>query len=130
VAGTLAAVAGSLALAGVFSPPGGGSAFAHVRLRGVGGAAADADLRALRAGTGVRLSVDGLPASGSRVYQLWCVAENGDWISGGTFRVDERGRARVSLTSAARPGEYEIMLVTRRDDRARGRRVLAGKVDY
>ena len=130
VAGAVAAIAGALVLAGVFSSPRNDSAFGHVRLHGSGGAAADADLRALRAGTGVRLSARGLPAAGGRVYELWCVPGKGRWISGGTFRVDERGRAQVSLTSAARPGEYELMLVTRRTDGARGRRILAGKVEY
>jgi hypothetical protein len=98
--------------------------------RKLSGAVADADLRALRAGTGENLSVRGLPAGRGHVYELWCVADRRRWISGGTFRVDAHGRARISLTSAARPGEYELMLVTRRSDGERGRRVLAGNVDY
>jgi anti-sigma factor RsiW len=130
VAGAAAALVGALALAGVFSSSGDESAFARVSLHGAGGAAAEADLRALRAGTGVHLTASGLPAGRGRVYELWCVADNGHWISGGTFRVDDRGRARVSLTSAARPGEYEVMLVTRRAGNDRGRRVLVGKVEY
>jgi anti-sigma factor RsiW len=129
-AGAAAAIAGALALAGVFSPSGGESAFGHVELRGTGGATAAADLRALRAGTGVHLSVSGLRPARGRFYELWCVADDGRWISGGTFRVDDRGRARVSLTSAARPGEYEVMLVTRRAEGERGRRVMAGRVEY
>jgi anti-sigma-K factor RskA len=129
-AAAAAAVAGALVLSGLFSSSSDESAFAHVRLHGAGGATADAYLRALRAGTGVRLSVAGLPATRGRVYELWCVADDGRLISGGTFRVDKRGRAHVSMTSAARPGEYELMLVTRRSDGERGRRVLAGKVDY
>ncbi len=130
VAGAVVAIAGALVLAGVFSSSRDDSAFGHVRLHGSGGAAADADLSALRAGTGVRLSARGLAAKGGRVYELWCVPDEGRWISGGTFRVDQRGQANVSLTSAARPGEYELMVVTRRTDGARGRRILAGKVEY
>jgi anti-sigma factor RsiW len=129
-AATVAAVVGVLALAGVFSSSGGESAFAHVRLRGTGGATAEADLRALKAGTGVHLAASGLPTGSGGVYELWCVKDDGRWISGGTFRVDNRGRARVSLTSAARPGEYEVMLVTKRAGGARGPRVLAGRVAY
>jgi len=128
-AGAVAAAVGALALAGVFSSSGGESAFGHVRLTGAGGARADADLRALRAGTGVHLSVAGL-AGRNRVYELWCVPDAGRWISGGTFRVDRDGRARVSLTSAARPGEYETMLVTRRTGGRVGKRVMVGKVEY
>jgi anti-sigma factor RsiW len=130
IAGAAAAVVAALALAGVFSSSGGESAFAHVHLSGPGGATARADLRALRAGTGVQLSASGLPVGRGQVYELWCVADDGRWISGGTFRVDEHGHARVSLTSAARPGEYEVMLVTSRTSGDRGPRVLAGRVGY
>jgi hypothetical protein len=130
VAGAVAAVVGALALAGVFSPSGKDSAFGHVRLSGTGGGWAYANLRALRAGTGVDLSVKGLSPARGRVYELWCIEDDGAWISGGTFRVDKHGRARVSLTSAARPGEYEVMLVTRRTGEKRGSRVLGGKVEY
>jgi anti-sigma-K factor RskA len=84
------------------------------------------------AGTRVRLRAGGL--RDGRMYELWCVREDGRWVSGGTFRVDRRGRARVSLTSAARPGDYEVMLVTRRSERKRegerGEHVLRGRVEY
>jgi anti-sigma-K factor RskA len=129
VAAAVVAV-GSLALTEVFSTPGEGSAFGHVRLRGVGGAWAKADLRAARAGTDVQLSAAGLPTDRSVVYELWCVTDDGRWISGGTFRADRRGAARVSLTSAARPGDYELMLITRRTEGRRGSRVLSGTVAY
>ena len=55
------------------------------------------------------------------------MTDDGHWISGGTFRADRHGRARAALTSAARPGEYELMLITRRPDR---RRVMSGRVEY
>jgi anti-sigma-K factor RskA len=117
----------ALAVAGVFSSSSDESDFARVRLEGSTGAVATADLRALRAGTGVRLSVRGLPTRREAVYELWCVTDSGRWISGGTFRVDREGRARVALTSAARPGDYDLMLITRRADR---RRIMAGRVSY
>ena len=131
-----AAVAG-LALGGVFGSGSQDQEFGHVRLTGTARASearADADLRAVRAGTGVSLRVSGLPAAHGQVYELWCVPDDGRWISGGTFRVDQRGRARVTLTSAARPGDYELMLVTRRPTRGgeglRGASVLTGQVEY
>ena len=128
-----AAVAG-LAVAGVFGTDSGDEEFGHVRLTGATGASADADLRAVRAGTGVSLRASGLPTVRGHVYEVWCIRDDGRWISGGTFRADARGRARVTLTSAARPGDYKRMLVTRRPARGgeglRGPRVLAGRVEY
>jgi anti-sigma-K factor RskA len=129
-AGALAATALVLALAGVFSSSPGDTEFGHVRLHGAGAAMAEADLTAVRAGTSVRMSVSGLPGGGGVVYELWCVPDDGRWISGGTFRVDDEGRAHVSLTSAARPGDYEVMHVTRRGDGTRGQPVLSGNVEY
>jgi anti-sigma factor RsiW len=130
LAGAAAAVVAVLALAGIFSGSDEDSAYGHVSLRGAGGANAYAKLRVVRAGTGVDLSVRGLPARRGRLYEVWCVGDDGRWISGGTFRVDSRGAARVSLTSAARPGEYELMLVTRPSGKERGQRVLRGTVEY
>lgn len=130
LAGAAAAVVAALALAGVFSGSDGDSAYGHVSLRGSGAAKAYAKLRALREGTGVSMSVRGLPAGRGRLYEVWCVGDDGRWISGGTFRVDRGGGARVSLTTAARPGEYETMVVTRPRGRDRGQRVLSGKVEY
>jgi anti-sigma-K factor RskA len=124
------AAAAALALAGAFSTSREGSEFGHVRLRGTGAAVAEADLRAVRAGTNVRLSTSGLPGDRGAVYELWCVTDEGRWISGGTFRVDRHGAARVSLTSAARPGDYELMVITRRAGRDRGRRVVSGTIAY
>ncbi len=122
----VAAAAVVLLLSGALSSSEDEEAFGHVDLRG-GGATAEADLRAVRAGTRVDLSVAGLPAGSEPMYQLWCIPDKGRWISGGTFRVDARGRARVRLTSAAKPGDYERIVITRGD---RGARVLAGGVVY
>ena len=133
VAATGAAAVAGLALAGVFESDS-DETFGYVSLRGTAGAKAYADLRAVRAGTGVSLRARGLPAERGHVYEVWCVRDNGRWVSGGTFRADARGRARVTLTTAARPGDYKVMLVTRRPARGgeglRGPRVLAGRVKY
>jgi anti-sigma-K factor RskA/putative zinc finger protein len=131
-AAAAAATVGLLALAGVFEAAKPDRAFGHVRLQGAAsGTRAYADLRAVRAGTGVDLRVRGLTAGGGRVYEVWCIPDNGRWISGGTFHVDGRGRARVKLTSAARPGDYELMLVTQRPaGESRGTPVLRGRVEY
>jgi anti-sigma-K factor RskA len=137
VAAAAAAMVAVLALAGVFGSPAGEPAFGYVRLAGTATAAdgsGHADLHAVRAGTRVRLEARGLPAGRSHVYELWCVPDDGRWISGGTFRVDGRGDAQVTLSSAARPGDYELMLVTRRPERRAegkpGATVLEGRVEY
>ena len=132
----VAAVAG-LALAGVFGSGSDEGTFGEVHLAGTvqaSSATANAQLHAVRAGTGVTLRVSGLPPVHGQVYELWCIPDDGRWISGGTFRVDGRGGARVTLTSAARPGDYERIVVTRRPARGReglrGASVLAGRVEY
>jgi hypothetical protein len=125
-AAAVAVTAGALVLSGALSSSDDEEAFGHVYLRG-GGAAAEADLRAVREGTRVDLSVTGMPPGPTPVYELWCIPDKGRWISGGTFRVDARGRAHVRLTSAARPGDYERIVITRGP---RGARVLDGGVVY
>jgi hypothetical protein len=137
VAAAGVAAAAGLALAGVFDSGSESGTFGEVHLAGTAqasSATANAKLHAVRAGTGVTLRVSGLPPAHSQVYELWCIPDDGRWISGGTFRVDGRGGARVTLTSAARPGDYERMLVTRRPARgvegSRGAGVLAGRVEY
>ena len=137
IAAAGAAALAGLALVGVFDSGSEHEAFGQVRLAGTArasGATANAQLHAVRAGTGVNLRVSGLPPVRGQVYELWCIPDDGRWISGGTFRVDGRGGAHVTLTSAARPGDYERMLVTRRpaggSEGSRGTSVLAGRVEY
>jgi hypothetical protein len=93
------------------------------------GARATAALRAVDAGTSVRLSVSGLERPRAGTYELWCVADDGRWLSGGTFRVDRSGKADVELTSAAKPGDYHRVVLTRRaaDER---QVVMAAEVSY
>jgi anti-sigma factor RsiW len=120
------AVVATLVATGTFSSS--DEAFGHVYMAR-GEATAKADLRAVRAGTHVKLTVRGLDGGARGPYELWCIGDGGAWISGGSFRVDSSGHADVELTSAARPGDYHRMLVTRPadDDRAV---VLAGHVEY
>jgi anti-sigma-K factor RskA len=126
VAATAAAV-GALVVAGVFSSSE-AEAFGHVEMRGRDGGA-NAQLRSVRAGTEMRLKVWGLARARPGMYEVWCISEKGRWVSGGTFDVDRDGRAEVELTTAARPGDYERMLVTRGSKDRRGV-VLAGRVEY
>jgi Anti-sigma-K factor rskA/Putative zinc-finger len=120
------AVAVTLVVSGVFSSS--DESFGSVHMAR-GGDTAEADLKAVRAGTEVRLTVHAPSWRPDWTYELWCIPDKGPWISGGSFRVDQSGRANVELTSAARPGDYERMLVTRPagDDR---KVVLAGHVEY
>jgi anti-sigma factor RsiW len=127
LAGAAAVAVGALAVAGVFSSSP-AEAFGHVDMKGREGGAS-AELRAVRAGTEMRLEVWGLDRARPGAYEVWCISEKGRWVSGGTFNVDRDGRAAVELTSAARPGHYHRMLVTRGPRDQRGV-VLAGRVEY
>jgi anti-sigma-K factor RskA len=96
-------------------------------------ARASADLRVLDAGTHVNLSVRGLRGQPDSVYELWCIRDDGVKISAGTFRTDSAGRADVSLTTAAVPGEYHRLSVERKafsPATQGGERVMAGEIDY
>jgi anti-sigma factor RsiW len=78
------------------------------------------------AGTVVHLIVQGLPADQDVVYEVRCDGPN--WsASAGTFRVNRRGRAYASLSTAARPGEYESIRIVRK---AHGREtaVMRGRI--
>jgi anti-sigma-K factor RskA len=80
------------------------------------------------AGTRVKLNARGLPAR--RMYELWCVREDGRWVSGGTFRTAANGRAEAMLTAAVRPGDYHVMVVTRHHDGEHGPALLRGRLRY
>jgi len=105
----------------------------RVGLTGAGpapAAAGEAKLYPGETGTGVHLAVSGLdPAAYD--YELWCVRDDGWKISAGTFRVDARGKADVSLTTAAKPNEYDSLSIQARprgSDASRGPRVLTGRI--
>jgi Anti-sigma-K factor rskA/Putative zinc-finger len=130
VAAALVTLAVTAALNGSSSEP------AHVysaALRGSAiapGARAYARLASESSGTRVRLYVHGLQPAPGAVYELWCIGDNGERISAGTFRVDSSGGAEVSLTTAARLGDYHRLSVERTVARGRGQRVLAGSIAY
>ena len=133
----LALAAIALAIAWPFGggDRGGNSAYASVQLGGVapaGDAGAMAWLAEVPAGTKVRLEASGLPRGRPGEYELWCIRADGRWVSGGTFRAGSDGRAKAELTAAVRPGDYHLMVVTRRGANAgeRGPAVLRGRVRY
>jgi anti-sigma-K factor RskA len=81
------------------------------------------------AGTRVRLRAGGL--RNGRMYELWCVREDGSWVSGGTFRAGGGGRAEAVLTAAVRPGDYHVVVVTRHaEEPGHGRALMRGPLEY
>jgi hypothetical protein len=97
-----------------------------VVLTGAWGAKGKAALVPKKNGTEVHLVVDNLPVNRDIVYEVRCIA--GDWsASAGTFRTDRRGRAYAVLTTAARPGEYELIKVERKMN-GRSKEVMTGKI--
>jgi anti-sigma-K factor RskA len=112
----------------------GTAAYATVSLdpRAGGAGAATAWLDEVPAGTRIRLETRGLPANAQ--YEVWCIATDGRWVSGGTFRADRDGRVEAELTAAVQPGDYHRMVVTRRPKGAgeaeRGQAVLGGELRY
>jgi anti-sigma-K factor RskA len=112
----------------------GTAAYATVSLdpRAGGTGAATAWLDEVPAGTRIRLETRGLPANAQ--YEVWCIATDGRWVSGGTFRADRDGRVEAELTAAVQPGDYHRMVVTRRPKGAgeaeRGQAVLGGELRY
>ncbi len=109
-------------------------AYASADLRGRGPGSARAQVTAVPAGTQIELSARRLPARPGGVYEVWCVASDGRWVSGGTFRVQGDGRARAELTAAVQPGDYHRIVITRgARDAAEGRRgdaLLEGRLVY
>jgi anti-sigma-K factor RskA/putative zinc finger protein len=97
------------------------------------GATASAELRVFASGTHVRLDVHGLRGTPDTVYELWCLRDDGEKVSAGTFRTDASGSADVNLTTAAVPGEYHRLGVERRTlapGSKPGIAVMAGEIQY
>jgi anti-sigma-K factor RskA len=107
-------------------------AYAWARLAPVAGetkAAGTAYVAEVPAGTRVSLRARGLPDG--RMYELWCVREDGSWVSGGTFRSGRDGRAEAVLTAAVRPGDYHVVVVTRHEqEQERGAELMRGPLTY
>jgi hypothetical protein len=78
----------------------------------------------------VELKASGLGSAPGAVYELWCVYPDGSKVSGGTFRADADGRAKASMTTAARVGDYHRLTVEQRRPGKRGEQVLAGDIAY
>ena len=126
-----ALVAGILVVA---VPGGTTTAYAHAELWSMpagGGAEGSADVAEVPAGTRVELRADHLPVRRGSSYELWCVRSDGRWINGGSFQARADGTAAAELTAAVRPGEYHVVVITRRSSGAvRGPEVMRGKLNY
>ena len=145
LAAALAAVV-TLALTGSLGGDGGPASKSYgAHLRAVAGGApghgtgpvpaghrpyAYARLSSSDSGTRVELRATGLPAPAGAVYELWCVYPDGSKVSAGTFRAGPDGRARASMTTAARIGDYHRLTVEQRRPGKRGAQVLAGDIAY
>jgi Anti-sigma-K factor rskA/Putative zinc-finger len=129
IAGAVAATAITAALIAL---PGGGSSNGELYQASLSGspaapgATASARLKVLEEGTRVNLSVRGLRGNPSSVYELWCIRDDGQKVSAGTFRTDASGRANVNLTTAAVPGDYHRLGVERKP----GVNVMAGEIQF
>jgi hypothetical protein len=136
LAAVAAAGVAALALGLVLLWPEGGEerqAYARAELtatRGPASAWAMAYAAEVDAGTRVTLRARGLPRRSRRVYELWCVRTDGRWVSGGTFRADRHGRAQAELTAGVRPGDYHVMVVSRRAEDGRGKPLMRGELEY
>ena len=91
----------------------------------------NASVSEVATGTQVQLRAHDLPVRRGAVYELWCVRTDGRWINGGSFHARADGTASAQLTAAVDPGEYHVMVVTRRSEGGqRGAEVMRGKLNY
>ena len=113
-------------------PGGGESSYARAELWSTsGGALGSARVAEVDGGTRVDLSAHHLPVAREAEYELWCVRTDGRWISGGSFRARPNGTAAAQLSAAVAPGEYHMMVITRRSEGGeRGAEVMRGKLSY
>jgi hypothetical protein len=112
--GAAAAVALLLGAFGFRAAP---SAHYGLTLQPMGGtpvsATARVGLRSVQNGTRVILRIRDLPTRPGDVYEVLC--SNAHWTaSAGTFKVDPQGNAYVVLTTAAKRGNYDRIVVVRR----------------
>jgi anti-sigma-K factor RskA len=123
-----AAAAVALVLALVVLLPGeDDGAYARAELSGHG-AEAVASVEEVEAGSSVRIRADRLRRG---MYELWCVRSDGRWVSGGSFHARRDGTAAAELTAAVRPGEYHVVVITRRSRGGeRGAEVMRGELVY
>jgi hypothetical protein len=117
LAGAAVAVALMLGAFGFHTGPVRVASNYHLALKPMGttptSAWARVGLRSVQNGTRVQLWVRDLPTQPGDVYEVLC--SNKGWTaSAGTFRTDAQGNAYVVLTTAARRGQYDRILVVRR----------------
>jgi hypothetical protein len=113
-------------------PGGDQSAYARAELWSMSGQVlGNASVEEVDGGTRVQLRAHHLPVSRGAVYELWCVRTDGRWINGGSFHARSDGTAAAQLTAAVSPGEYHVVVVTRRSAGGeRGAEVMRGKLTY
>ncbi len=113
-------------------PGGGERAYARAELWSTSGRVlGNARVAEVDGGTRVQLRAHDLPVSRGAVYELWCVRTDGRWINGGSFHARDDGTAAAQLTAAVSPGEYHVVVITRRGvGGERGAEVMRGKLSY
>jgi hypothetical protein len=130
----LAVAALVVAIVVVALPGGPDRAYARAELWSMpagGGAAGTAEVEEVSAGTHVKLRAEHLPVGSGRAYELWCVRTDGRWVNGGSFHARGDGSAAAELTAAVSPGEYHVVVITRRSSGGeRGSEVMRGKLSY
>lgn len=116
----------------VVLPGGGERAYARAELWSMSGRVlGSASVTEAAGGTHVELRAHDLPVTRGAVYELWCVRTDGAWVSGGSFHARADGSASAELTAAVDPGEYHVVVVTRRSvGGMRGAEVMRGKLAY
>ena len=130
-----AAAAAAVILAVVLAlvlPGGDESAYARADLWGKSGRVlGNASVAKVEGGTRVQLRAHDLPVRHEAVYELWCIRTDGRWINGGSFHARSDGTAAAELTAAVSPGEYHMVVVTRRSAGGeRGAEVMRGELKY
>ena len=115
-------------------PDGAAPAYARAELWSMpagGGAAGTAVAAEVTGGTRVKLRADHLPVVRGKDYELWCVRTDGHWVNGGSFHARSDGTAAAELTAAVQPGDYHVVVITRRSSGSvRGAEVMRGKLTY
>jgi anti-sigma-K factor RskA len=130
LAGAAAAIAAAVVVALLVRGPDADTAYADGKLVGLQNARGGFTVRKVPAGTEVTLWANGLPSRSGATYELWCVRTDGRWVSGGSFRPRRDGRANVKLTAAVMPGQYHVVVVSRRGEGKRAGQVLRGTLRY
>jgi anti-sigma-K factor RskA len=130
LAGAAAAIVVALVVALLVRGPDADPAYANGKLVSLQGAGGSFSVKRVPDGTEVNLRVRGLPSRRGVAYELWCVRTDGRWVSGGSFQPRRDGEANVKLTAAVMPGEYHIVVVSRRGEGKRTGQVLRGTLRY